>query len=165
MKKFELVNLGKEDLHWIKQMYQCDETQKYILGALKEEEAEQKAIDIILSNEKILFSQKLIQGGQNIGYSVLFISNEFPEVFEVGYVVEKKYHGQGFGGLMLSEFLKNLPVKLLNKDIIALVDIDNKASHKILENNGFKLSKTFLSTKYPDECIYYHRPMNYKGMD
>lgn len=101
---------------------------------------------ITWDEHNIWFDNKLSDSGsyiyiledlsENIGV-VRFEKKE--QFFLISYSIDKKYRGQGFGKLILTEGIKKLSAQFNNLDLIGYVKNGNVASEKIFNGLGFIL--------------------------
>ena len=89
---------------------------------------------------------------------VHFFGNENLQV-ELGYTLNKKYHGKGYASEVMKMIVDYLFDKYNKHRIIASVDPDNKKSIKLLERAGFKKEGHFRESLYfkgvwVDDVIY-----------
>ena len=76
---------------------------------------------------------------QVIGYCGLSYVKEFDKI-EIMYGLDETYWRQGFG-LEMSLTMKSLAMTRNHHHLIALADISNQASNRILKKTGFELKK------------------------
>ena len=67
----------------------------------------------------------------------LFIAEQEPGVFELGFIFKSEFWGKGFATQAVSTVLSNVKPPLLMKRLIATVNPDHKASQRVLEKCGF----------------------------
>ena len=72
----------------------------------------------------------------NIGYVQLI---QIEEGWEIGYHIAQKYCGNGYATEAVSLFLQYLKDNKKINRIYGIALMDNKASHRVLEKNGFTL--------------------------
>ncbi len=82
-----------------------------------------------------IFKVKIKNTDQVIGYCGLGYVKEFDQI-EIMYGMDEKYFHQGYGSEM-SLRMKDLAINQNIKHLIALADINNIASNKILQKTGY----------------------------
>lgn len=113
------------------------------------------------ADERVSFVEKLIQNshcegnytvrnslGDYIGNVGLHPINE--EEAELGYFLNPQFHGQGYATKIASIFIERAR-NLGFKKLIATAALDNIASHRVLEKNGFIKTGIIHSKTYENE--------------
>lgn len=72
-----------------------------------------------------------------IGMAKLEIENKDIKEAELGYLLLPEYWGKGYGNEIAKAMIEKSENKKILKKITAIIDPENKASKKILLNNGF----------------------------
>ncbi|WP_345988220.1 GNAT family N-acetyltransferase [Chryseobacterium sp. Chry.R1] len=72
-----------------------------------------------------------------IGMGVARIFADHPEQTEIGYVLGENYWGKGVATLVCKALVEYCLSLRETKDIVAVTDLDNIASQKVLVKNGF----------------------------
>lgn len=70
-----------------------------------------------------------------IGVARIFMDN--PEQIEIGYILGENYWGKGIGTLVCKALLDYCTSLNTKQDIIAVTDLDNIGSQKVLMKSGF----------------------------
>lgn len=92
---------------------------------------------------------------ETIGYAGHSYVSEFKEI-EIMYGLHHKYWGKGYG-TEVSKRMKNLAISRGLKKIIALADINNTGSNKILLKTGYKEIKQLKI--WGLDCYYYEQKL------
>ncbi|TJZ63188.1 GNAT family N-acetyltransferase [Sphingobacterium olei] len=119
-----------------------DSVMKYITGkGLSEVEAKKKFESILKINQsdnllgyfQILDSEIQLK----IGECKLVDSTKDPSVYEIGYILEERFWGKGYGTQICTHMLELATSIDPTKNVIGIIDPENKASKKLLEKFGF----------------------------
>lgn len=116
---------------------------KYVTGyALSREESDQMLLDITADNGAHRYlGRYLVEGadGQLVGVAKL---DQIGEEVEIGYRVQEEYWGKGFA-TELAVCLISFAGKTLNAStVVAYVNVNNKASIRVLEKAGMRNVET-----------------------
>jgi ribosomal-protein-alanine N-acetyltransferase len=141
-KRLEYVSWHEDDFKILKQILGNPNVCKYLPGHhQKSNEELQKWLDYYVKSfcdEKgnQIFKVILKDSDIVIGYAGLSYVKEFDKM-EIMYGLAEAYWKQGYG-LEMSMRMKALAVEKGLKEIIALADINNVGSNKILINTGYQ---------------------------
>jgi ribosomal-protein-alanine N-acetyltransferase len=102
-------------------------------------------------HDTYIFKVSLKDSNTVVGYAGLAYVNEFDK-HEIMYGIAEEYWGKGYGTEM-SLRMKDLAIEQGHKQVIALADIDNIPSQKILLKTGFREIKQI--TLWGLELRYY----------
>jgi Acetyltransferases, including N-acetylases of ribosomal proteins len=118
-----------------------DEVMRYISGkGLTIGQAQAKFLSILqqgLAEESLGYFKVSKEDGVLIGDCKLVQYKLDPSILEIGYILKPEYWGKGYGAMIGREMLALADEVAPSKDIIGLIDPDNKASKKLLEKFGF----------------------------
>jgi len=112
-------------------------------------------IDRIADQQKhlyLLFDNKVCVGSLNVDF--------YNDYVAIGYSTITKYTGKGYATYLVGESIRMVnEAKKRNpelKKIIAWINEQNKASKRVIENNGFQKSNvTEIRKRFGNEEIYY----------
>lgn len=118
-----------------------DMVMRYISGkGLTAREAREKFLSILaqgMAEEPLGYFKVYKEDGVFIGDCKLVPYKLDPSVLEIGYILKPEYWGKGYGAVIGQKMLALADAVAPAKDIIGLIDPDNKASKKLLEKLGF----------------------------
>lgn len=132
---------------------------KYIMQSLFTEQAEAVAhINKLISylNEDVSIAWTLVDKNTNkkLGGICLWNFSEDRKTAEVGYDLLPKHFKKGYMSEALQAVIKFGFNNLKLKAIEAFTHVDNEASKKLLENNGFVLQPNRKDPDFPKNRIY-----------
>ncbi|MCB0393072.1 MAG: GNAT family N-acetyltransferase [Bdellovibrionales bacterium] len=144
----------QDDLSAVRELMSDAETMKYTSyeraqGEDKIREALGKWID---DGGKGVWAVQLNQSSKVVGWCMLKLTTfECPEL---GYMVNRKYCGQGFATEIALATIKHGFEHLKHTLVMARVRVENPPSIRVLEKSGFKISDKYSSLETPN-LIYF----------
>lgn len=155
--KFSIAS--ESDMDWLASLYQDPDVMQFISGGAKtQEEAYKKARSVLeLSRENghgyYLFSKK--NSDEKVGYVVLRPfewSSDFTGT-EIGYMLDKKFWGQGLATKAVEALFEFAIENWDCEKLLALINKNNAASIKIIQNLGFEEISITLE-KFPKDVVW-----------
>lgn len=138
-----------------------DDIMRYISGkALSMEQAKNKFKSILTINgqEENLGYFKVYDANNNLlGDCKLERCKQDTSKLEIGYILKKRYWGQGYGTQFCTAMLTLANDFYPSKDIIGIIDPDNIASKKLLEKFGFERFFIGIEDELPTEKLILKR--------
>lgn len=134
----------KKDFNDFKAILMNDEVMKHISGKGNSKKVTQEKFNTALeTNAKNtglgFFNVTLIESKELVGFAKLVdFDNKY---IEVGYALLKKHWGFGYASEITQELVKYGKKYFPKKQIMAIVNLGNQASKKVLLKQGFSLYK------------------------
>lgn len=129
-----------EEFHLFSTLFENENVTRYLPYKTPEEYKEM--FDKALADyEAGPFSRWGIFNSQNndfVGMCLARIFLDNPDQLEVGYTLVENYWGKGLGTEVCKALVDYCASLMLEKDIVAVTDLDNIGSQKVLLNNSFK---------------------------
>lgn len=97
------------------------------------------------------------EDGALIGDCKLVQYKHDPSLLEIGYILKPEYWGKGYGTIIGQKMLALAAEIAPSKDIIGLIDPDNKASKRLLEKFGFTTCFLGIEDDLPTEKLMLKR--------
>lgn len=134
-----------------------DDVMRYISGkGLTIGQARAKFLSILeqgLAEEPLGYFKVIKEDGVLIGDCKLVHYKLDPSVLEIGYILKPEYWGKGYGAMIGREMLALADEVAPPKDIIGLIDPENRASKKLLEKFGFTTCFLGIEDDLPTEKL------------
>lgn len=92
------------------------------------------------------------QNDDFVGVCLARIFSENTDQIEIGYMIGDNYWGKGIG-TQICKALANYCLSIENKGIVALTDLENIGSQKVLTKAGFKRNENLIRDK--EELAYF----------
>jgi len=142
--RLNFEKFGKNDFDLYFHLVRDENVMKMITGKpLSQSEALTKFEHILKVNEKRsqfgYFTVSTKPDEHFIGLAKLVLTKE--DEAEAGYMLLPDYWGKGYGTLISQSLVKFSEEIESLKTLIAIIDPENEASKRILENGGFKLDE------------------------
>ncbi|MBL7706723.1 MAG: GNAT family N-acetyltransferase [Taibaiella sp.] len=138
-----------------------DDVMRYISGkGLTAGQARAKFLSILeqgRAEEALGYFKVYKEDGIFIGDCKLVHYKHDPSVLEIGYILKPEYWGKGYGAMIGQKMLALADEVAPSKDIIGLIDPDNKASKKLLEKFGFSTCFLGIEDDVPTEKLMLKR--------
>ncbi len=162
--KLSLRPAREEDARFVFEMMQDKEYQKHYLERLlfkTEEDARKDLAQSVKEAKRGARHYFIVQRGkEKIGILDVYKISKSDKKASIGYGVEREYWGGGIGSEVCKLGLDFIEKKLKLHAVEATADPLNKASHRVLEKNGFKMLATvkdyyYDRGKFIDRAIYW----------
>lgn len=102
-------------------------------------------------NNKGIFNRWGIYNAANNDFIGVCLARHFahnPEQLEIGYTLSKRYWGKGIGTEVSKALVHYCFEKTDNEEVVAVTDLDNIGSQKVLEKAGFtRLDDLFIDNE------------------
>ena len=103
------------------------------------------------SNNKEIFNRWGIYNAADNDFIGVCLARHFahnPDQLEIGYTLSKRYWGKGIGTEVSRALIKYCFEKTENEEVVAVTDLDNIGSQKVLEKAGFtRLDDLFIDNE------------------
>jgi len=152
--KLGLFTIQKSHLSSLLKIYNSEENMRYISSGKHqwtETELEEK-YNKILSDNGILFAIIELKSHQIIGEAGYFNSFQDSKKLELGYIIDSKYWGKGYGFEVCSALIEYGFNQLNLKEIIARMYADNTGSVRLSEKCGMKHLEEGIA---PNQKVFY----------
>ncbi|MGJ1408142.1 GNAT family N-acetyltransferase [Sphingobacterium thalpophilum] len=130
------------DFHMFRELVKDDEIMRYISGkGLTSKQAEDKfnaILEINATPHLGYFKVISLDRQLFLGDCKLVSYKKDPSVFEIGYLLQKRFWGQGIGTKICESMLAMASRINAQKDIVGIIDPDNAASRALLVKFGFE---------------------------
>jgi [ribosomal protein S5]-alanine N-acetyltransferase len=162
--KLSLHTAKEEDAEFVYSIMQDEEYQKHYLERLIFKSAEEARNDIFQSikdaKRGVRFYFIVKRGKENMGILDVYKISKSDKKASIGYGIKKEYWGAGIGSDVCKLGLDFIEKKLKLHSVEATADPLNKASHRVLEKNGFKMLAIvkdyyYDRGKFIDRAIYW----------
>ncbi len=162
--KLTLHTAKEEDADFVYEMMQDEDYRKHYLERLIFKNVDDAKSDI---NQSIKDAKRgtrfyfiVRRGKENIGILDVYKISKSDKKASIGYGIKKECWGSGIGSEVCKLGLEFIEKKLKLHSVEATADPLNKASHRVLEKNGFKLLATvkdyyYDRGKFIDRAIYW----------
>lgn len=151
------IKYQEQDFDEYYTIVQQDEVMQYISGkGLTVEKAREKFRSILeqgAAEDPLGYFKVYGRDAVFVGDCKLVRYKQDPALLEIGYILKPEYWGQGLGTLICQKILAFADEVAPLKDIVGLIDPENKASKKLLEKFGFTTIFSGMEDELPTEKL------------
>ncbi|SHG18454.1 GNAT family N-acetyltransferase [Ornithinibacillus halophilus] len=146
-----LSKVVREDYKHVKELYNNEETMKY-LGGIREEEEIRTTFHELIEPEKKLWVIRTLDNDEFVGLISLDTHHNGTDV-EVSYQLLPRWWKKGIGSEVVKEIVMYAFTHLKLLNIVAETQVANEASRKLLEKQGFVVKEKL--QRFGEEQVIY----------